>query len=188
MHHRIRSAMLAAAAATALATGCTTTQEAMDDVGTMGAGAATTLNATDRQFAAMAAVSGLYEVEVSRIAMQRGTLPQVRAYAQAMVDHHSMANTELMQLLAARGMPPPATLPTMFQERLAALSSVNAADFDRMYVQAAGLQDHQMTVAIFQQALPGLSDSGLRAWAQRTLPVIQQHLAGAQALAAGMSG
>ena len=51
-----------------------------------------------------------------------------------------------------------------------------------------GVQDHQAAIGIFEQASRNLADADLRAFAVKTLPVLQQHLRSAQDIAGRMAG
>ena len=64
-------------------------------------------NVADRNFARAAASGGLAEVELGRLANQKGQSPEARQFGQRMVDDHSKANTELKELAAAANIPLP---------------------------------------------------------------------------------
>src|SRR5690242_21650896 len=55
-----------------------------------------TLNTHDRDFMMEAAMGGMMEVELGRVAAQKGMSDSVKQFGQRMVDDHSKANTELM--------------------------------------------------------------------------------------------
>ena len=58
----------------------------------------------DHNFLMDAAMGGLMEVELGRIAAQKGMSESVKQFGQRMVDDHSKANTELMTLASSKGM------------------------------------------------------------------------------------
>ncbi|HYE41041.1 MAG TPA: DUF4142 domain-containing protein, partial [Ramlibacter sp.] len=107
------------------------------------------LAAPDLQFVAVAAGSGMYEVEASRLAVTRATDAQVRAYAQMLVDHHTANNNELMTLVSAKGHRVAPGLPPALQQKVATLSGLSGAAFDREFVRMTGVQDHLAAVAAF---------------------------------------
>jgi putative membrane protein len=140
----------------------------------------------DRQFITAAAGNGRYEVQVSRLAMYRAASPQVRSYAQMLVDHHTLANNELMDLVRARGMRLPGTLPRDKRTKLDRLASVSGGEFDRMYIRFVGIEDHQADIALFERASREVRDPELRAWANKTLPVLRSHLDAAHSLSSAI--
>src|ERR671927_190101 len=60
--------------------------------------------AADEKFATAAAVGGLAEVELGRLAAQKGASDEVRQFGQRMVDDHSKANQDLTQVASAKGL------------------------------------------------------------------------------------
>jgi putative membrane protein len=187
---RIPAIVLALAAAAAVS-GCAGHRQH----NAMGAGAAPAaapgaarLAAADLAFAQTAAGNDMYEIEVSRIALTRAANPQVRSYAQMLIDHHTMSGNQLLPILRAKGVPPPAALPADKQAKVAQLSRLQGAEFDREYIRVAGVQDHQTAIALFDQASRTLADADLRAFAVKTLPVLRQHHRSAQNIAGTLAG
>jgi putative membrane protein len=135
-----------------------------------------------------AAANGRYEVQASRLAMYRAASPQVRSYAQMLVDHHTLANSELMDLVRARGMRLPGVLPRDKRTKLDRLASASGSEFDRMYIRIVGIEDHQADIALFERANRELRDPELRAWAGKTLPVLHSHLESARSLMQSIRG
>jgi putative membrane protein len=157
----------------------------------MGAGAAphaAALSAADAAFVATAAGNDMYEIEVSRLALVRGSNAQVKNYAQMLVTHHTASSAQLMTIVRAKGATPPAGMPADKQAKIAELSRLQGAEFDRQYIRVSGVQDHQAAITIFEQASRTLTDADLRGFASNTLPVLRQHLQGAQAIAGTLAG
>ena len=146
------------------------------------------LAASDLQFVAVAAGSGMYEVEASRLAVTRATDAQVRAYAQMLVDHHTANNNELMTLVSAKGHRVAPGLPPALQQKVATLSGLSGAAFDREFVRMTGVQDHLAAVAAFEQGRRTVADRDLAAYIDKSLPVLRSHLQHAQDLAGRMAG
>jgi putative membrane protein len=65
------------------------------------------------------------------------------------------------------------------------LQQASGADFDRMYIQMSGVDAHQKMEALFQSEVSGGTDADLKAFASKTLPVVQMHLKMAQDMASG---
>lgn len=189
-----RHLLLVSAAAVLALAGCASDRHAGMSHGTgMGAAPSATVSgarlaAADMEFAMTAAGTDMYEIQASQLAMQRGSAPAVRNYAQMLVNHHTMSSNELKGILSAKGMAPPPALPADKQAKIARLQSLQGAAFDREYIRVTGVQDHQAAIGVFENASRTLADADLRRFAAKTLPVLQQHLRSAQEIAGGMAG
>ncbi|MDQ3919775.1 MAG: DUF4142 domain-containing protein, partial [Acidobacteriota bacterium] len=88
----------------------------------------------DEKFAMAAAMGGLEEVELGRIAAQKGASDEVRQFGQRMVDDHTRANEELMRVASGKGWTPPAALDAKHQAEMQKLSAMSGEKFDKAYV------------------------------------------------------
>src|SRR5688572_20100802 len=141
----------------------------------------TAMNAQDRNFLMDAAMGGMMEVELGRLAVQNGASDAVKQFGQRMVDDHSKANTELMSLATSKGVTLPTELDAKHREHVTKLSSRTGADFDREYSKMM-LSDHNKDVSAFEKQSTKGADPDLKAFASRTLPTLQEHLQMAKAL------
>ena len=146
------------------------------------------LSSAEQDFMARAAAHSLYEIEVSRLAAERAVSPRVRFYARAIAQRDAQAVDELAALMRAKGLTPPTELaPDMATklQRLAALKP--SADFDRGYVRVVGVEDHMTSIALFEKAQREAQDRDLRAWIDRTLPLLRTDLGAAQSLSGSLT-
>jgi putative membrane protein len=133
-------------------------------------------------FMAMAASSDQFEIQSSQLALQMSQNPQVRAFAQQMIDHHTRTTAELTQIAAANNMPPPP--PTLMPNHQAMLDRLRAApmgQFDAAYKREQ-IMSHQEALSLMQNYAAQGDMPPLRDFAGRTAPVVQQHLVQAQSL------
>jgi putative membrane protein len=142
-----------------------------------------TLSATDRTFAQKAAAGGLAEVSLGQLAEQNASSPQVKAFGERMVTDHSQANEELKQIAQSENLTLPTTPESKDQALQKRLSALKGTAFDAAYMQDM-VRDHQQDIAEFKQEAESGQDPALKAFAQKTLPVLQQHLQMAQAASA----
>jgi putative membrane protein len=134
-------------------------------------------------YVAMAGSSDMYEIESSRLALQRATTPAVREFAQMMIDHHTMTTQQVMQAAQAAGMtpPPPSLLPPQ-RAMLDELQPVTAgAAFERMYLSQQRMA-HRMALALHSNYASNGDTAQLRQTASSAVPIIQQHIDRLQAL------
>jgi predicted outer membrane protein len=146
-----------------------------------GGGTATGLSSMDQKFVMEAATGGMAEVELGRLAAERGSSDDVKQFGQRMVDDHSRANSELMQLTTAKGITVPAALDAKHQAQMTKMSQLSGAAFDRAYSKEM-VKDHQKDVSLFQKQATRGADADVKAFAARTLPTLQDHLRMARAL------
>lgn len=139
-----------------------------------GAMRASAPSSADRQFVTEAAKGGMAEVALGQLAQQKGGSDAVKRFGSQMVDDHSKANDELKQLADAKGIAFPANASK--DSKAAKLETMSGVAFDRAYMSQM-LVDHKKTVALFQkEAESRTGDSELKAFAAKTLPVVQSHL------------
>lgn len=150
---------------------------------------ATPFTAAERDFVTRVAAKGMYEIEVSKLAAERAVNPNVRRYAQTMVTHHQQMNNELIALMSAHGVAPPQGLAADRANKLHRLAALPPSDgFDNGYVRVVGVEDHQAAIAMFDKARRTLRDRDLRAWVDRSIDTMREHLRMAQNLAGQLAG
>ena len=139
------------------------------------------MTSSDHDFIMDAAIGGMMEVELGRVAAQKGMSDAVKQFGQRMVDDHSKANSELMTLASSKGMTLPTALDEKHQKDVTKLSAMSGAEFDRAYSKMM-LSDHNKDVSEFEKQSTKATDPDLKAFASKTLPTLQEHLQMAKAL------
>jgi putative membrane protein len=151
--------------------------------GNAGAGqaAGNKLADADRQFVERAATGGVAEVEMGKLAQQKGTSDPVKQFGARMVQDHSKSNQELKQLARAKGISVPEAPTKAHHGEMDKLNKLSGADFDKQYM-AHMVSDHQKNVAEFKKASESAQDGEVKAFASKTLPTLQEHLSRAQSI------
>jgi putative membrane protein len=152
--------------------------------GLVGVAAMTTssaLSSGDRDFVQKATSSGLAEVAAAQLAQQRSASPQVRQFADRMIADHTPANSELQEIAGEEDIPLPSQPAAKDAAAVQRLRGLNGTAFDRAYAQDQ-LSNHQQDIALFRREATSGQDPELKAFAQKTLPILQQHLQLAQVL------
>jgi putative membrane protein len=139
------------------------------------------LSSRDQKFIMDTAMAGLMEVQLGRWAAQTGTSAEVKQFGQKMIDDHSNANTELMQLASSKGITLPTQLDEKHQRDVAKVARLRGEEFDRAFSKAM-LKDHQKAVSDFEKQSTSGADADIKAFASKTLPTLQEHLQMARAL------
>jgi len=133
------------------------------------------LSSRDRTFVMQAGQLGMMEVELGRLAVQRGSSAGVKQYGQEMVEEHTRANEELMQLAMQKKVELPTEMSTENTAMIARLSELSGTSFDTAYKQAM-IDSHNQAIALFQAQSQQGQDPQLKAWATQKLPNLQAHL------------
>jgi putative membrane protein len=133
----------------------------------------------DQAFVTKAAQGGMAEVELGKLAAQKAQSPDVKNFAQRMVDDHSKANDELKSLASQKNITLPAAVSAKDKADYNRLSKLSGTAFDRAYMQHM-LADHRTDISEFQYEARSGQDSDVRGFASKTLPTLQEHLKMAQ--------
>jgi putative membrane protein len=131
-------------------------------------------NAADpATFVRTAALGGMTEVELAKVAQTKSQDASVKKFADQMLKDHGKANKELASIASGKGMKVPMSLDSEHQAIVKKLSAKSGSDFDAAYSQQM-VEDHAKTVALFEAAQTS-SDAELAAFAKKTLPTLKEH-------------
>lgn len=137
---------------------------------------------SDEAFMKDAAHAGAAEIEASKLAANKARNAEVKSYANTMIADHTKVADELKALAASKNVSLPDG-PSVKQK--AELKLIDAGDndkFDERYVKHFGVQAHQDTIKLFEDAAKNAKDAEVKAWAGKTLPSLKHHLEMAQGL------
>jgi putative membrane protein len=142
-------------------------------VGTLSAELTTTM----KGFVEGAAMGDMYEVEASKIAVQRARSKDVKDFAQMMIDAHSKTTADLKTALAHGTLT--VALPVHFDSRheglINDLKGAKAEDFDGRYLsQQTGAHDE--AVVLMRGYAKDGDNPDLKAFATNTMPKVRMHM------------
>lgn len=129
--------------------------------------AASGLSDKDKAFMKEAAMGGMMEVDMGKMAQKQGKSAEVKKIGDTMVADHSKANKELMAIAKKKGVDLSSVKPPSH--------SMGDANFDKDYV-AMMVKDHEKDLAAFQAEAKNGSDADVKAFASKTSAVIKKHL------------
>jgi putative membrane protein len=113
-------------------------------------------------------------VQLGRLAAERGSSDAVKKFGERMAADHGKANDELAQLAQQKGITLPTDLGASDQRTYERLSNRSGADFDREYMKDM-VRDHDKDVKAFEREAKNAKDPDLKAWAEKTVPVLHEH-------------
>jgi len=132
-------------------------------------------------FAVKAASGGMMEVELGTLAQQNAQNPRVKAFGAMMVKDHSKANKELMTIATSKTISIPGKVSEEHQNHIDEMKKLKGADFDKHYMDMM-VNDHKEDIDLFETASKNIEDQDLKAFALKTLPILNMHLDSAKAI------
>ena len=147
-----------------------------------------------REFVQTATQKNMAEIELSKLAQERATNPQVRQFAQTMVEEHTKALNELRQVAQRDNIQVSEALPEDHRELRDKLQGLKGAEFDREYMNAM-VDGHEEMRSLLEDRADRLGDrtatggnggavgtaghqqteAALNQWASKTLPSVAGH-------------
>lgn len=142
------------------------------------------LGPSDTYFVSQTSLGTPFQVDAGRIAEAKGTTPAIRSYAKLMVSSHITVNNALLGILKNKAAaPPPTLLQAAYATMVSALQHESGNTLDADYVRGQ-VNYQKANAALYQYEISNGVDPDLKAFAQETLPKIQDHLARALKLQA----
>jgi putative membrane protein len=140
----------------------------------------------DSEFVTKAASGGMLEVELGKVLAAKATTSEAKQFGHQMVTDHTKANAELKAIAVKHNITLPAGLGEDHQKVYKDVTEKQGADMDKEYLKEM-VKDHQADVQEFTEASVKASAPDLKAFATKTLPVLQHHLEMAQKMSAALS-
>jgi putative membrane protein len=132
------------------------------------------LSAEEQQFVKKAAAGGLAEVKLSELAKERASDAKINDFAAQMVTDHTQANNELKSIADSNKIPLATKLQGESEVAYRRLEKLSGSKFDAAYIKVM-VSDHDKTVSAFEDASPKVKNPDLKAFIDKTLPVLRQH-------------
>ena len=120
-----------------------------------------------------AAIGGMMEVELGRLAQQQAENSAVKEFGAMMVKDHTKANTELKAIATEKRVTLPNSYPADIKQHMDEMSKMTPKDFDKHYMKMM-VEDHAKDINLFKMAAKD-NDATISAFATKTLPVLEGH-------------
>ncbi|VXB64710.1 DUF4142 domain-containing protein [Massilia sp. 9I] len=142
------------------------------------------LDRSDRNSLIEMAQSNMAEISSAKLALTKAANPEIKAYAQRMVDEHTKALAEVQALAQAKGVELPKELTVKHKAKGAMLEALSGDIFDRTYMKQSGRRDHRVTHEQLRDGMDKIKDPDIKALAMKMRPIVEQHLLAADELIA----
>jgi putative membrane protein len=125
------------------------------------------LSMNDTKFVKKTAKGGMREVKMAEVAKDQAKSADVKKVAEKIESDHKDANKELMALAEEKGV--------VLSKNEPKIDAMSGTDFDKEYL-AMMVKDHEKDIAAFEKEAKDGEDADVKAWAEKTLPTLKEHL------------
>ena len=137
---------------------------------------------TARRFTRAVATGNLIEIEWSKIAIEKASSADIKAFAQALIDERSKASEELKAIAPGGRRGWPGELRPKQAQSIEKLRALNSQQFERRY-RTRQVRSHERAIKLFEDYAANGDNADLKKWAQDRLPKLRESLDKARALA-----
>ena len=135
------------------------------------------------------AMVNMAEVEMGKLAQSKSQNPEVKTFAQQMIDDHTKGLAEVQSVAQAKGITLPTELDAKHKAMSAKLAKLDGEKFDREYMKVGGTASHKEALALLNKNEKSAKDADVKGLATKMKPTVEQHLKAAQQMpAAAKSG
>ncbi|RSK31130.1 DUF4142 domain-containing protein [Hymenobacter metallilatus] len=132
-------------------------------------------HATDAEFMQSAAHSDQNEIQLSKLALEKGVTGMAKDHANQMITDHTKSTADLKPIAQKKGVTLPTDMDAEHKTLAEQMRSLSGKDLEKKYMDQMVL-DHQKTANTMVAHQTMTQDADLQAFIGKTLPVVQSHL------------
>jgi putative membrane protein len=129
----------------------------------------------DKAFVREALQGGIAEIQLGQLALQKSSNPDVKQFAQKMVDDHTKLGDAMKQVAQQMSVKPPDSISGKDKSTMAKLNALNGDEFDKAYIKDM-VKDHKQDEKEFKQEANNTSNPALKDLISQGGQMIGQHL------------
>jgi putative membrane protein len=129
----------------------------------------------DKVFVEEALKGGMAEVQLGQLALQKAKNPDIKQFAQRMVDDHTKMGDQMKQVAQQAGVKIPDGPSKKDKETIAKLQALNGDAFDKAYMKDM-VKDHKTDLNDFKSEADNGSNPAVKNAASQGAQIISQHL------------
>jgi putative membrane protein len=132
-------------------------------------------SSADKAFVKEAIKGGNAEIDLGKLAAEKGSSADVKQFGQKMVEDHSKLGEQMKGVAGQIGVTPPTAIPPMDKALEMKLKGLSGDEFDRAYIKAM-VKDHEQDLADFRKEATNGSSPAVKDAAAQGEQVISSHL------------
>jgi putative membrane protein len=131
--------------------------------------------ASDKAFIEKAAMGGMTEVSLGKLAGEKGESKEVKDFGEKMVKDHTKIADNLKEVAGKLGTTLPEKVDATHEAKIDKMEKKSGTDFDSAYVNAM-VMAHEKDIAAFEQAGKETKNADLKKFIDDSLPTMKEHL------------
>ena len=135
----------------------------------------------DSEYLVAAAEVNMMEIELGKLAQQKASHADVKAYGKMMEDEHTKASETTKELATSMNVSLPMAQTEKGKEAYDDLNDETGMDFDKKYIDKM-VEGHEKTIDKMEDAAEEANSEEVRMWAANMLPSLRTHLEKAKEL------
>lgn len=136
---------------------------------------------SDQSFVNLVAQTDMTEAHLGQLAAEQASSQAVKDYGQTLVSDHTADYNQITALATKANLTVPKGLDAEHEKAIAPFEKLKGAAFDRKYIHMM-IPGHETAIAAYDKESRDGQNADLKAYAKQTLPTLEKHKAGAQAL------
>jgi putative membrane protein len=151
-----------------------TSRSGSDPSASAGGSQSSQLASSEQKFLQKAAKGSMAEIELGKLAQERGQSDDVKELGQKLVQDHTKALEEVRQIAQSKNVTLDEELDSKYRKTQDRLSKLSGEEFDRAFLKEIH-REHQRDIADFRKQSQNAKDDQVKDFAARTLPALEQH-------------
>lgn len=135
----------------------------------------------DSEYLVDAAENDLKEIEIGKLAQQKGTDAEVKSFGKMLLDDHTKSFEELKSVSDKKQISLPLVATEDSQEAYNDLNQKTGLDFDKKFAQMM-VEGHENALKDAEKVSKNAKDEEIRMWAANKIPTLTAHLEHAKKL------
>lgn len=128
-----------------------------------------------QDFVTQAAISDMFEIQSSKLAQEKKDI-KASDFANKMIADHTTSSDAIKSMVQSGKVKAdiPGSLDSKHQSMLDKLKGLNGDDFEKQY-RSDQISGHKDTVDLYKRYAKGGDNADLKAFAEKTLPIVEHH-------------
>jgi putative membrane protein len=128
----------------------------------------------DKQFAVDAALKGLANIELGKLAIKKGSDKKIKNFGTLLIKQHTKIGKRLRKITDEKKIPLPTEIDSATKKDLVMLSEYSGKAFDKVFLNFM-INNHETDIKFFEYASKHVVDKDLKKQASKTLLILHRH-------------